>query len=252
MVMAAKKKQAKKTVKKPVKKSAKKTPAKKGAKKQIKKAVKISEKAYNEILDLMKPGVKEKDIALELEYRMKIHGAQSAAFDIIVASGQRSSMPHGVASDKKLKKGDFVTMDYGATVNGYVSDITRTVVVGKPTSRQKRVYDLVKRAQGTAVRKARAGLSCPALDKVARSIIARAGHAKKFGHGLGHGIGLQVHEGPTLNAKSKTVLTVGMVITIEPGVYFPGWGGVRIEDDVVIGRNGNRVLTKSTRDLTVL
>lgn len=218
----------------------------------IQAAATIADLGFNAALEQIKPGVRERDVALEMEYAMMKAGSEEKAFDTIVASGPRAALPHGRASMRRIRKGDFVTMDFGATVEGYVSDITRTVVVGKPTARQKRVYDLVRRAQATAVRKARAGMACSNLDKVARNIIKRAGHGKRFGHGLGHGLGLQVHEGPAVNAKSKTILKPGMVITIEPGVYFPGWGGVRIEDDVVVTRSGNRVLTKSDRDLLVL
>ena len=218
----------------------------------IQKAAAIADKGFSSVLQYIKPGVRERDVAVELEYVMAKAGSEQIAFDTIVASGHRAALPHGRASMKRIKKGDFVTMDFGAMVDGYVSDMTRTVIVGKPTARQKRIYDLVYKAQRTAVQKARAGMACSALDHVARSIIARAGHGKKFGHGLGHGIGLLVHEAPSVNAKSNTTLQPGMVITIEPGVYFPGWGGVRIEDDIVIGRSGNRILTHSERALIEL
>jgi Xaa-Pro aminopeptidase len=218
----------------------------------IQRAAKIADVGFDTALEVIKPGVRERDVAVEMEYAMAKAGSEEKAFDTIVASGARAALPHGRASMKRIAKGDFVTLDFGATVDGYVSDITRTVVVGKPTSRQKRIYDLVRRAQATAVRKARSGMPCAKLDNVARSIIKRAGHGKRFGHGLGHGIGLQVHEGPALNAKSRTVLKTGMVVTVEPGVYLPGWGGVRIEDDIVIRGSGCRVLTKSERDLIVL
>ena len=145
-----------------------------------------------------------------------------------------------------------LTLDFGATVDGYVSDITRTVIVGKPTARQKKIYDIVRKAQWAAVSRSRPGMVCATLDGVSRSIITKAGHGKQFGHGLGHGIGLEVHEGPGVNARSQTVLRPGMVITIEPGIYYPRWGGVRIEDDVVITRTGHRVLNQSERKLLVL
>ena len=161
-------------------------------------------------------------------------------------------MPHGRATMKRIAKGDFVTLDFGATVDGYVSDITRTVVAGHATSRQKRVYELVARAHRSAINKARAGIRCAALDKVARSIIARAGHARRFDHSLGHGIGLVIHEAPGISAKNQAKLESGMVITIEPGVYFAGWGGVRIEDDIVIRPGAADVLTTAERGLMEL
>ncbi len=218
----------------------------------IEKAAAIADLGFLAALECIKPGVRERDVMAELEYTMQKAGSEKAAFDTIVASGPRSALPHGRASMRKIRKGDFVTMDFGATVDGYVSDITRTVIVGKPTARQKRVYDLVKRAQQSAVRRVRPGAACAKVDAAARDIIKRGGHGLQFSHGLGHGIGLEVHEGPSVNAKSKTILKTGMVITIEPGVYFPGWGGVRIEDDVVVGRSSGRVLTHSDRRLIVL
>ncbi len=218
----------------------------------IQKAASIADDSLLKIMPLIQPGVRERDIAAELEYQMLMGGSEAPAFETIVASGSRSALPHGRASMKRINKGDFVTLDFGATVDGYVSDITRTVVVGKPTARQKSVYNVVLRAQQSAIRKACPGVVCSELDKVARSIINRAGHGPRFEHGLGHGLGLAVHEGPAVNARSTTVLKLGMVITIEPGIYYAGWGGVRIEDDIVIGRNGSRVLTRSDRNLVVL
>lgn len=218
----------------------------------IQKAADVADLGFTAILDVIKPGVRERDVAVELEYAMAKAGSEEVAFETIVASGARGALPHGRASMKRIKNGDFVTMDFGAKVDGYVSDITRTVVVGKPTARQKRIYDIVYKAQRAAVQKARAGMSCAALDNVARSIIKRAGYGRQFGHGLGHGIGLLVHEAPAVNAKSTTTLQPGMVVTIEPGIYIPQWGGVRIEDDLVIARGGHRVLTHSEKRLIEL
>jgi len=218
----------------------------------IQKAADVADQGFAAVLQVIKPGVRERDVAVELEYAMAKAGSENIAFDSIVASGPRSALPHGRASMKRIKNGEFVTLDFGATVEGYVSDITRTVIVGKPTARQKKIYALVAKAQRTAVQKARSGMGCAALDNVARSIIAKAGFGPKFGHGLGHGIGLLVHEAPGVNAKSTTVLQPGMVITIEPGIYIPKWGGVRIEDDIVITRGGHRVLTHSERRLIEL
>lgn len=219
---------------------------------RIKKAVRIADQAFSEILEYLKPGAKEKDIALELEYCMRSHGADGAAFDIIVASGQRSSMPHGKASDKKLRKGDFVTIDFGAIYKGYTSDVTRTVVLGKATQKQKRIYDIVLTAQKKSCRAAKPGLACSRLDGVARDVIMKSGYGDNFGHGLGHGIGMIVHDHPTLNPRSTDILREGMVVTIEPGIYIPNWGGVRIEDDVLITASGGQVLSKSPKDLLEL
>jgi Xaa-Pro aminopeptidase len=196
--------------------------------------------------------VRELEVAAELEYQMKMLGSEKPAFDTIIASGARSAMPHGIASGKKIKKGDFVTLDFGAIVRGYASDITRTVVVGKASSRQKKIYSLVKRAQAAGIRKAKAGLQAADLDKHVRNIIDRAGYGKNFGHGLGHGLGLLVHDLPRLSPLSEDKLKANMVLTIEPGVYLEGWGGVRIEDDVVITKSGCRVLNQADKSLLEL
>jgi Xaa-Pro aminopeptidase len=218
----------------------------------IQKAVDIADVAFERLLDKVKPGVREKELAAELEYQMALLGSEKPAFETIVASGFRSAMPHGVASQKKLKKGDFVTFDFGATVNGYVSDITRTVVLGKPTAKQKRIYDIVLKAQNAALRKVRAGVAAKSVDAAARKVIEKAGFGKNFGHGTGHGIGFCVHMGPRVSSPSEDKLMVNNVITIEPGIYITGWGGVRIEDDVVVTRSGARVLNKAPKNLLVL
>lgn len=219
---------------------------------RIKKAVKITDAVFAQILDHVKPGVKESDLALELNYRMVKMGASGPAFDFIVASGQRSSMPHGRASNKKVRRGEFVTLDFGCTYDGYCSDLTRTVVMGKATEKQKKVYGVVFEAQQAALEAARAGMAAKELDRVARDIIRKRGYGDYFGHGLGHGLGLEVHAGPVVNARSQDVLEAGNVITIEPGIYIPNWGGVRIEDDVLITQNGCAVLTKAQRELIEL
>lgn len=216
---------------------------------RIKKAIRITDKAFTEILKIIKPEIKEKDVALELEYTMRTLGADNIAFDTIVASGQRSSMPHGRASDKKLRKGDFITIDFGCMYRGYASDMTRTVVLGKATQRQKDIYNLVLTAQKMACRAVRPGLACSRLDGVARDHIMKAGYGDNFGHGLGHGLGMLVHDKPVLSPQSNDVLAPGMVVTIEPGIYIPNWGGVRIEDDVLVTAGGGQILTKSSKDL---
>lgn len=218
----------------------------------IKRAVKISDTAFERILNILKPGAVEKEVGAELEYQMKMLGAAREAFPTIVASGPRSALPHGVASEKKLKKGEFVTFDFGALYNGYCSDITRTIVLGKATARQKKIYNIVARAQKTAIKKARAGLTGKEVDAAARNVINRAGYGNYFRHGTGHGIGLEVHAGPRVSPLGTQVLKNNMVITIEPGIYIAGWGGVRIEDDVVIKAKGCQVLNKAPKNLLEL
>lgn len=218
----------------------------------IKKAVAISDEAFRRILGYIKPGLTEKEVAAELEYQMKILGASKEAFETIVASGFRSAMPHGVASNKKLKKGEFVTLDFGALYDGYCSDITRTIVLGKATARQKKIYGIVLRAQLAGIKKVKAGVGGQAVDAASRKIITKAGYGAKFGHGTGHGIGLAVHTGPRLSPLSDDILKSGMVLTIEPGIYISGWGGVRIEDDLVVRPKGSLVLNKAPKNLLEL
>jgi Xaa-Pro aminopeptidase len=219
---------------------------------KIRKAVRIADKAFAETLELLKPGIKEMDVALEIEFKMRALGAENVSFETIVASGQRSAMPHGRASDKKLRKGDFVTLDFGCLYRGYASDITRTVVLGKATEKQKKIYGIVLAAQKAACRAVKPGLSCNRLDNVAREMIMKAGYGDHFGHGLGHGIGLLVHDRPVLSPQSNDVLAPGMVVTIEPGIYISNWGGVRIEDDVLVTDGGGQILSKSPKELLEL
>jgi len=220
---------------------------------KFKKAAKITDLVFEEILSQVKPGVKEKDIALEMLYRMVKKGADGPSFNFIIASGQRSSMPHGAASDKKFKKGDLITFDFGCFYQGYPSDVTRTIVLGKATARQKKIYDIVLRAQIAAVEAACPGIAAREVDKIARDIIIREGYGDYFGHGLGHGLGLdEVHSCPVLSSRSTDMLKPGNVVTIEPGIYIPNWGGVRIEDDVVITGKGHKILTKLPKELIEL
>ncbi len=221
----------------------------------IARAADIADIALQRVLGLVKPGVPEREIAAELEYQMVMLGAEKRAFETIVASGYRSALPHGAASDKKIEKGDFVTFDFGATYRGYSSDMTRTVVVGKATAKQKKIYSIVLRAQKAGLRKVKAGVPAADVDKAARNIINRAGYKKEFGHGTGHGIGFPqdpIHTGPRVNAISEDTLKVNHVITVEPGIYISGWGGVRIEDDVVVTRSGGRILNSATKKLLEL
>ncbi len=219
---------------------------------KIQKAVDIADVAFGRILQIIKPGVRENEVAAELEYQMKMLGSEDPSFETIIASGYRSALPHGRASSKVIKKGEFVTLDFGAIYDGYHSDITRTVVVGKASAQQRKIYNLVLKAQVAGTKKARAGLKGSAVDKHVRDIISKAGYAKNFGHGLGHGIGLLIHEEPRLSPLSDTVLQPGMVVTVEPGVYLDGWGGVRVEDDVVITKNGCRVMNRADKSLLEL
>ncbi len=183
---------------------------------------------------------------------MRRQGAEKEAVETIVASGVRSSLPHGRASDKTLGSGEFVTLDYGAVVGGYHSDCTRTVALGPVSPRHRELYDLVLSAQQAALAGLRPGLSTKDADALARQFITDAGHGQQFGHGPGHGVGLAIHEGPTLSPRDDSILEAGMTVTVEPGVYVPGWGGVRIEDLVVITPDGCEMLTRAPKQLMIL
>jgi len=216
---------------------------------RIERATQIADRAFEKILGILRPGLRELDVARELEYMMLRLGSEGTPFETICASGKRSALPHGKASKKRLEVGDFVTLDYGALVGGYCSDITRTVVMGRATPRQRRLYRIVQMAQSRAVATIRPGGSTQAVDRAARRIISKAGFGSKFGHGTGHGIGLEVHQGPSVSPRTDGKLAAGMVVTVEPGIYVPGFGGVRIEDDVLVTRTGFRVLTNAPRHL---
>jgi Xaa-Pro aminopeptidase len=215
----------------------------------IKKAADIAAQAFDDVLCKAKPGVKESSFALFLETRMRELGSGQAPFTTIVASGKRGALPHGVASDKKIKKGELVTVDFGAIYNGYQSDQTITFCLGKATKKQKLVYNTVKDAHDLAMENVKAGVRIKKIDGLARDFIKNAGFGKYFGHGLGHGVGLSTHEAPSLSPLAKGVLEEGMIITIEPGIYIPGWGGVRIEDMLLVKKGGYRLLTSSGRQL---
>ncbi|WP_227765965.1 M24 family metallopeptidase [Zhaonella formicivorans] len=218
----------------------------------LRKAAKIADAGFQHLLKLLKPGLKEVEVALELEYFMRQQGASGPAFETIVASGVRSSLPHGVASQKTLEKGDLVVLDFGAVYQGYHSDMTRTVVLGKASDEQRRIYSLVLEAQLKALDIVKSGLKCSELDDAARSYLAEQCFDKQFGHSLGHGVGLAIHEEPRVAANSTVVLAPGMAITIEPGIYIPGFGGVRIEDLVVVTEAGCESLTHSSKELIEL
>jgi len=218
----------------------------------LKKAVEIADNGFTHILPYLKPGVREIEIAAELEYFMKKLGAKGQSFDMIVASGERSSMPHGVASSKKINLGDVITLDYGAIYNDYCSDMTRTVFLGEPTSEIKKIYNIVLKAQISATEEARAGLSGKIIDNISRQIIEMSGYGDYFGHGLGHGVGLEIHEEPRLAPSGNTIMEDGMVATIEPGIYIPRVGGVRIEDMLIINGDAPIILTKSSKEMIIL
>lgn len=218
----------------------------------LKEAAKIADSAFTHILDFIKVGKTELEISNELEFFMRKEGAASSSFDTIVASGVRSALPHGVASNKVIEAGDFITMDFGAYYKGYVSDITRTVAVGQPNAKLKDIYQIVLQAQLNGMDGIKPGLTGIQADALTRDYISEHGYGEYFGHSTGHGIGLEVHEGPGLSYKSETILEPGMVVTVEPGIYIPGLGGVRIEDDTIITNDHNEALTHSTKELIIL
>ncbi|MBP2649320.1 MAG: ypdF [Firmicutes bacterium] len=218
----------------------------------IRKAVEITDLAFSQILSVLKPGMTEREAAFELEFFMRKAGAEKLSFDTILVSGTKSALPHGTPSDKVIEQGDFVTMDFGALYNGYHADMTRTIVMGKASAKQREIYKLVLSAQLAATKAVKPGLRGKEVDAIARKIIADGGYADYFGHGLGHGVGLAIHEGPRLSPLGEVVLTPGMVVTVEPGIYLPKWGGVRIEDTVVVTADGVDILTASSKELIEL
>lgn len=219
---------------------------------RIARAEQIGDMAFHHILSVIKPGVTEAEIALELEYFMKKQGASGLSFDTIVASGANSSMPHARVTDKRIAMGDFVTMDFGCIYEGYCSDMTRTVAVGTPTEEMRKVYQIVLDANLRAMEGVHAGVECKEIDALARDYIKEQGYGEYFGHGLGHGVGLLIHEEPRFSPKCEVVTESNMVITNEPGIYLPGRFGVRIEDLLVVKEGGFEVLSHSPKELIVL
>jgi len=215
----------------------------------IARAAKIAREALRECLPLLQPGRREREFAADLEAAMRRAGSGPAPFETIVASGPRGALPHGAAAERKMKKGDLVTIDFGAIYGGYQSDQTVTVALGRPSSGLKNIYAVVREAQRRAIRLIRPGAVCQAVDLAARDYIREQGYGDYFGHGLGHGVGLETHEEPLLNFRSETVLLPGMVVTVEPGIYLPGVGGVRIEDMALVTASGCRLLTASSGTL---
>lgn len=210
----------------------------------IRKACEIATAALAETLPLVQPGAREVDVAAELEYRMRRLGAEGAAFETIVASGEQTALPHAATSERVIREGDLLLIDFGARWCGYCSDLTRTFVVGEPEARQQEVYELVLEAQEATIAALREGVSGAEVDAVARSVFALHGLEDRFAHSSGHGLGLEVHEGPRLGRRSEELVRPGMVVTVEPGLYFPGWGGIRIEDDLLVTPQGAGALVQ--------
>ena len=215
-------------------------------------AQRISERALEEVLHIIRPGMTEREVAAMLVYEMLRHGSEGNSFAPIVVTGTKTSMPHGVPGDRVICEGDFVTMDFGSTKNGYCSDMTRTVAVGYATDEMKNVYDTVLRAQLAGISAARAGVLGRDIDAAARKVIADAGYGEYFGHGFGHSLGLDIHEWPSANPSGDTPMPAGAVCSAEPGIYLPGRFGVRIEDVVIIREGGCENITKAPKELLIL
>lgn len=216
--------------------------------KQIKEAVRVAEEAFREVLELVRPGVSELDIALELEYRLRKKGSEGVPFPVIVLSGPRTSLPHGVPTKRHLREGEPVLFDFGARIAGYCSDETRTLFLGDPPDELKKIYRIVIEAHDRALEAVKPSVPFKEVDAIARRVIEDAGYGDYFGHSTGHGVGLAVHEFPSLSPESEGTLEEGMVVTIEPGIYVPGLGGVRIEDLCLVTKDGPEVLTPLDRD----
>ncbi len=218
----------------------------------MRQAARITDQAFAKLLGRIRPGVREDELAAHLEHEMRLLGAEGPSFETIVASGWRSALPHGVASDKKVQAGDMIVFDFGCRWQGYCSDMSRTVCVGRPDALQKKVYGIVQRAQAAGLRAIRPGRTAGDVDKASRSLIEKAGYGRHFGHGTGHGVGREVHEDPRVGPGSKSRLTPGMAITVEPGIYLEGKFGVRIEDLAFVTRQGHENLYTTTKELVVV
>jgi Xaa-Pro aminopeptidase len=219
---------------------------------RVERACTITGETFERVLPRIKEGMTEKELARILAYDMLEHGADRMGFEIIAAAGANGSKPHAVPTDYRIRKGDMITMDFGAKVKGYTADMTRTVALGKPSGEMLKAYGVVLKAQQMAQDAVRAGANCAAVDAVARDYIYGQGFEGKFGHGLGHSLGIDVHEEPRLSALSRDALEENQLVTVEPGVYLPGIGGVRIENTVLVGKDGCRPLITNTRELIVL
>lgn len=219
---------------------------------KIRKAVEITDTVFSKLLDFIKPGLTENDVSAEITYQHKKLGASEDSFHPIVASGWRGALPHGRASNKVIENGDMITLDFGCTYEGFCSDLTRTISVGKPNDELRKIYEIVYDAQRKAIDKASTKLTSKQLDSVARDYITLKGFGENFGHGLGHGLGIDVHENPSVSQRMEMELKENCVVTIEPGIYVDKLGGVRIEDDIVLKNGGCEVLNKSPRDLVII
>ena len=200
-------------------------------------------RAFEVVRAGLTPDLSEKQVATEIEYQARRFGAKGLSFAPIVAVGPRAALPHANPTDKLLGESTFVLIDWGANSGLYMSDLTRMLLTGKPPAKLKKIYEIVLKAQLAAIKAIKPGVACESVDAVARKIITKAGYGKEFGHGLGHGTGLEIHEAPRLARDQKTELQPGMIVTVEPGIYLPGWGGVRIEDDILVTKSGHEVLT---------
>jgi Xaa-Pro aminopeptidase len=216
----------------------------------IHEAIHQAERAFGVLRATLRPEQTERDVVAQLEHQLRLFGAKGSSFPPIVAVGPRAALPHAQPTDRRIGESDFVLVDWGANGGLYKSDLTRVLVTGKISPKLERVYGVVLKAQLAGIAAIRPGATCHQVDQAARDVIAKAGFGPKFGHGLGHGIGLDIHEGPRLGRNNQQVLKPGMIVTVEPGIYLPGWGGVRIEDDVLVTRSGHEVLTSVAKELS--
>lgn len=214
----------------------------------IRRAAAISDAALEHLRTWLRPGMTERQVAWELEVYLRTHGAERAGFDLIVATGPASAEAHHEPDDRPIQAGEPIVVDIGARVHGYCSDVTRTYCLGRPPKRFLKIYDIVRRAQETALAGIHAGLTGQQADALARDVITAAGYGRRFGHGLGHGVGLAVHELPSANPNAQIRLPAGATLTVEPGIYIPGWGGVRIEDLVIICKNGVELVSRASKE----
>ena len=216
---------------------------------EIREAIRLAEQAFGVIRAALRPEQTEREIAFELEHQIRRFGGAGCGFPPIVAVGARAALPHAVPTQQQVGAGDLLLIDWGATARLYCSDLTRILVTGRISPKLERIYGVVLRAQEQAIASIRPGVLMSEVDAIARGVIAKAGYGKQFGHGLGHGFGLEIHEAPRLAAQQDRPLKAGMVVTVEPGIYFPQWGGVRIEDDILVTRDGHEVLSSLPKEL---
>ena len=219
---------------------------------RIERACDITCQAFEYICGFIAPGRTEREVQLALDYKMLQLGSQGLAFNTIVASGENGSLPHAVPGDREIREGDMVTLDFGARFEGYDADMTRTVAVGQPSDKMRRIYEIVLHAQETAQAAIAPGVKCSEIDGIARNIITEAGYGECFGHSTGHGVGIDIHEEPRVSSRSEQILTPGNIVTVEPGIYVPGLGGVRIENTCVVTETGVRALCGASKELRIL